>query len=396
LAGVIRIKPGREKSIFRHHPWVFSGAVAEVFGDPKPGETVAIESAGGEFLARGAYSPTSQIRARIWTWDPDQQIDQGFFHNCLQAAISLREAIPELLSAQAVRLVHAESDRLPGLIVDRYQDWLVMMCLSSGIERWRDPIADLLMQMLPVRGIYERSDIEVRHLEGLEERAGLLRGSDFPGRLVVKERDLSFWVDVIEGHKTGFYLDQRESRMRVQELSVGREVLDCFCYTGGFTLSALAGGASSVTAIDASAGALGLTEENIRLNGYSLDPVRLIEGDVFQQLRRFRDMGQSFDLIVLDPPKFASNAAQVEKAARGYKDINLLALKLLRPGGLLATFSCSGSIDPALFQKIVASAAQDANVDAQIIDSFQQAADHPVALNFPEGLYLKGLLVYRA
>jgi 23S rRNA (cytosine1962-C5)-methyltransferase len=370
--------------------------VAEVFGDPKPGETVAIESAGGEFLARGAYSPTSQIRARIWTWDPDQQIDRDFFYKRLQAAISLREAIPELSSAQAVRLVHAESDWLPGLIVDRYQDWLVMMCLSSGIELWREPLADLLMQMLPVRGIYERSDVEVRRLEGLEERTGLLRGSDFPGRVLVKERELSFWVDVIEGHKTGFYLDQRDSRKRIQELSAGREVLDCFCYTAGFTLSALAGGASSVTALDASAGALGLAAENISLNGYSQDSVRMIEGDVFQQLRRFRDMGRSFDLIVLDPPKFASNAAQVEKAARGYKDINLLALKLLRPGGLLATFSCSGGIDPILFQKIVASAVQDATVDAQIIDYFQQAADHPVALNFPEGLYLKGLLVYRA
>jgi 23S rRNA (cytosine1962-C5)-methyltransferase len=322
-------------------------------------------------------------------------VDRDFFRARLQAAFSARQAIPELSSAQAVRLVHAESDLIPGLIIDRYHEWLVMMCLSSGAERWRETLADLLMEMLPVSGIYERSDVEVRYLEGLEERRGLLRGKDFPGRLVVNERDLSFWVDLMKGHKTGFYLDQRPNRWRIQELSAGREVLDCFCYSGGFTLSALAGGAIKVTAIDASAEALGLAVENIILNGFSSESVQLIEGDVFQQLRRFRDMGKSFDLIVLDPPKFAASAAQVEKAARGYKDINLLALKLLRPEGLLATFSCSGGVDANLFQKIVASAALDANVDAQIIDSFQQAADHPVALNFPEGLYLKGLLVYR-
>ena len=368
--------------------------MAEVSGNPGPGDTIAIQAAEGEFLARGAYSPDSQIRARIWTWDPDQQIDPNFFRARLISALSARQAIPEIRSAQAVRLVHAESDQIPGLIIDRYHDWLVMQCLASGVESWRETIADLLLELLPVKGIYERSDVEVRRLEGLPERSGLLRGADFPSRLVVQEGDLSFWIDIQQGHKTGFYLDQRDNRKRVQEFAAGRDVLDCFCYTGGFTLSALAGGAAMVTAVDASAEALRLASENIELNGFSAESVQLIEGDVFQQLRRFRDMGRSFDLIILDPPKFAVGVAQIEKAARGYKDINLLALKLLRHGGLLATFSCSGGVNADLFQKIVASAAQDAGVEAQIIDRFQQAADHPVALNFPEGSYLKGLLVH--
>jgi len=387
------IKPGREKSLLRHHPWVFSGGVADVVGDPEQGSTVDLLTLDNHFLARGAYSPYSQIQARVWTWDENEPINEDFFRGRLRRAIELREMIPGWKGSGASRLVHAESDRLPGLIVDRYGDWLVIQALSSGIEYWRMTIASLLAELLPVQGIYERSDADVRDLEKLPERCGTLHGEVVPARLRIQENGLDYWVDIQGGHKTGFYLDQRVNRWRLRQLSAGKDVLDCFCYTGGFTVSALAGRANSVLAVDASAAALGLARENCKLNEFPQDQVEFLEGDVFHVLRRFRDMGRSFDLVVLDPPKFASSASQVEKAARGYKDINLLALKLLRPAGILVTFSCSGSIDAELFQRIIFAAAQDAGVDAQILERLFQAPDHPVLLSFPEGSYLKGLIV---
>lgn len=387
------IKAGREKPLLRHHPWIFSGAVADILGDPEPGDTVDLLSAGGNFLARAAYSPQSQIRARIWTWDESDLVDDDFFKRRLEAAIELREKIPALGKSSGVRLVHAESDLLPGLIVDRYGNWAVMQVLSWGIERWRENITRLLMDCLPISGVFERSDVDVRRLEGLPERSGVLAGEAPPNLVEIEENGLRFWVDLRGGHKTGFYLDQRANRMKVRELSTGRDVLDCFCYTGGFTVSALAGGAGAVTAVDASAEALDLARMNVQLNQFSVERINFLEGDVFQLLRQFRDMGRSFDLVVLDPPKFASNFAQVEKAARGYKDINLLALKLLRPGGIMVTFSCSGGIDADLFQRIVAAAALDADAETQIIDRLHQGPDHPVSLYFPEGAYLKGLVL---
>ncbi len=391
------LKPGREKSLLRRHPWIFSGAVHHVDAlrqaqGPAPGETVNLLSFKGDFLARAAYSPTSQIRARVWTFDPDEQINPGFFRKCIQRSLAARRTLNIAQFSDAYRLVHAESDGLPGLIVDRYADVLVLQSLTAGSEFWKETIADILLEETGLDTIYERSDADVRELEGLQPVIGPLRGSINHSPLTITENDLKFNVNLESGHKTGFYLDQRQNRLRVRELAKGRDVLDCFCYTGGFAVNALAGGARSVVAVDSSAEALSLGRENVRLNGGQVESVEWCEGDVFQVLRKFRDEGRFFDMIVLDPPKFAPTAARAEKASRGYKDINLLAFKLLRPGGILVTFSCSGGVDAALFQKIVASAALDAGVEAQIVEHLSQAVDHPVALNFPEGAYLKGLV----
>ncbi len=391
----LTLKPGREKSLLRRHPWIFSGAVAAVDGDPTPGATVDLLAANGQFLARAAYSPGSQIRARVWTFDPSEIVDVDFFRKRIQSSIITRNALPLENQTNAFRLVHAESDGLPGLIVDRYADTLVLQSLAAGSEFWKDTLVELLLECTGLQDIYERSDADVRELEGLAPKVGLLRGSIPHSPFFILENNLKFYVDLESGHKTGFYLDQRENRLRVRGLVEGRDVLDCFCYTGGFTINALAGGARSVLSVDASTQALDLCSQNVLLNNLPLDRVELREADVFYVLRYLRDSARSFDLIILDPPKFAPTAAQVEKAARGYKDINLLAFKLLRPGGLLVSFSCSGGVDAALFQKIVASAALDAGVDAKILAHLEQAPDHPVALHFPEGAYLKGLVCRR-
>ncbi|HUF79837.1 MAG TPA: class I SAM-dependent methyltransferase [Burkholderiales bacterium] len=381
------LKPGREKSLKRRHPWVFSGAVAKVQGDPAAGETVRIQSATGELLAVGAYSPASQIVARAWDWE-DRGIDAAFFNERIAQAIAQRRAL--MGEAGAVRLVHGESDGLPGVVADRYGDTVVLQLNSAGAERWRDALADALLATSGAARVWERSDADVRQLEGLSPVTGPLRGSREPARIVIDEEGVRFGIDLEQGHKTGFYLDQRDNRQQLRALAAGRDVLDCFCYTGGFALNALTGGANSVVAVDSSAQALELGRANAELN--ELPQPEWMEGDVFQLLRKYRDSRRSFDLVVLDPPKFAPTSALVEKAARAYKDINLLALKLLRPGGLLMTFSCSGGVSPDLFQKIVAGAALDAGADVQIVSRLGAAADHPVALNFPEGDYLKGLI----
>ena len=391
----LTLKPTREKSLLRRHPWIFSGALARVDGDPAAGATVDLLAANGQFLARAAYSPSSQIRARVWTFDPSEPVDAAFFRKRIAAAIAARSDLHLSPGTDALRLIHAESDGLPGLIVDRYAGTLVVQLLSAGAEFWRETIADILLAESGLGSIYERSDVDVRELEGLSSRSGPIRGAIPDSPLIIHEHDLKFNVNLATGHKTGFYLDQRENRLRVRGLVEGRDVLDCFCYSGGFTVNALAGGAKSVLSVDASADALALCRQNVALNSLLESRHSLLEGDVFQLLRKFRDEARSFDLIVLDPPKFAPTAAQAEKAARGYKDINLLAFKLLRPVGLLVTCSCSGGVDAALFQKIVASAALDAGVDAQILAHLEQAPDHPVALHFPEGAYLKGLVCRR-
>jgi 23S rRNA (cytosine1962-C5)-methyltransferase len=383
------LKAGRDKSLKRRHPWVFSGAVAKVQGSPGPGETIGIWSATGEFLAVAAYSPASQIVARAWDWK-EVSIDQDFFRKRIARAVAQRRAFLDEPEAGAMRLVHGESDGLPGVIADRYGDTVVLQLTSAGADRWRDAIADALLAASGAKRIWERSDAEVRELEGLPPVTAALRGAREPTRIVISENSLKFGIDLEHGHKTGFYLDQRDNRRRVRELARGREMLDGFCYSGGFALNALTGGASSVTAIDSSADALALARGNAELN--QLSQVEWLEGDVFLLLRRFRDQARSFDLIVLDPPKFAPTAAHAEKAARAYKDINLLAFKLLRSGGLLVTFSCSGGVSADLFQKIIAGAALDAGVDARIIERLGAGLDHPVALNFPEGEYLKGLV----
>jgi len=384
---VIYLKPGREKSVLRRHPWIFSGAVGRVDGSPGDGETVKMVNSQGQFLGWGAFSSKSQISVRIWSWDEEENIAGDFFRRRLQQAIAARQM------NNALRLVHAESDGLPGLVVDRYNELLVVQYLSSGPERWRETLADLLVEITGIGQVFERSDVDVRALEGLPSRIGPVRGPEPPERITIRENGLDFWVDVHKGHKTGFYLDQRANRSRLRQLAVGRDVLDCFCYTGGFTVHAMAGGANSVQAVDGSGDALALARENLALNRLPSEEVEWVEGDVFQTLRGLRDRDRHFDLIILDPPKFAPTAAQAEGAARGYKDINLLAFKLLRPGGLLVTFSCSGGISEDLFQKIVAGAALDAGAEAQIIERLHQGADHPVALNFPEGAYLKGFII---
>ena len=383
------LKPGREKSLKRRHPWVFSGAVAKVQGNPGPGETVAIRSATGEFLAVAAYSPKSQIVARVWDWE-ERAIDGAFFSKIIGQAVEQRRALLDGNDTDAIRLVHGESDGLPGVVADRYADTVVLQLTSAGAERWRDVIADKLLEVNGASRIWERSDAEVRALEGLAPVIAALRGKREPTRIAISEHGLRFEIDLERGHKTGFYLDQRDNRRRVRALARGCDVLDGFCYSGGFALNACAGGATSVTAMDSSAEALALARSNAELN--RLAPAEWLEGDVFQLLRRFRDQGRNFDLVVLDPPKFAPTAAHAAKAARAYKDINLLAFKLLRRGGLLVTFSCSGGVSTDLFQKIIAGAALDAGVDAQIIERLGPGADHPVALNFPEGDYLKGLV----
>ena len=383
------LKPGREKSVKRRHPWVFSGAVAKVQGKPAPGETLEVRAASGEFLAVAAYSPDSQIVARVWDWS-ERAIDGAFFTERIGKAVAERRALVDAAATDAYRLLHGESDGLPGVVADRYGDTLALQLSSSGAERWRDAIADALLHATGARRVWERSDAEVRALEGLPPATGPVRGPREPARVVVSEHGVRFEVDLERGHKTGFYLDQRENRRRLRELARGRDMLDGFCYTGGFALNAAMGGARSVFALDSSAEALSLAKANAQLN--ALSGIDWVGGDVFQVLRHLRDGRRQFDLIVLDPPKFAPTAAHAAKAARAYKDINLLAFKLLRAGGLLMTFSCSGGVSIDLFQKIVAGAALDAGVDAQIIERLGAGPDHPVALNFPEGEYLKGLL----
>jgi 23S rRNA (cytosine1962-C5)-methyltransferase len=386
------LKHGRDKSLLRRHPWVFSGAIDHIKGEPEAGAVVDILSSEGSFLARAAYSPQSQIRARVWSWNQDDAIDKGFLKARLQSAITAHKPLLASGETDALRLAHAESDELPGLVVDKYEDVVVVQFLSWGAEAWREALIELLQELTGASAIYERSDAAVRELEGLEPAAGLLAGKLTAGGVRIQEHGLAFQVDIEHGHKTGFYLDQRDNRLLVRELAEGREVLDCFSYSGGFALNALKGGAKSVAAIDSSVAALDLLKQNLALNDFSADDVELVEADVFARLRLLRDQNRKFDLIVLDPPKFAPTRAQADRAARAYKDINLLAFKLLRPGGLLATFSCSGGVDRELFQKIVAGAALDANADARIVKRLGQAGDHPVALNFPEGEYLKGLV----
>jgi 23S rRNA (cytosine1962-C5)-methyltransferase len=387
----ITLNPNREKSLLRRHPWIFASAIRHVDETHASGSTVDLLSSEGQFLARASYSPNSQIRARVWTFN-DEPVDKEFFRKRIRAAIEVRQQLKVDSHSNAYRLLHAESDGIPGLIVDRYENVLVLQSLTAGSEFWKETIADLLVEETGVTTIYERSDADVRELEGLQPITGILRGTLSSFIFPITEYNLKFNVDVAHGHKTGFYLDQRENRHGVGELSKDCDVLNCFCYTGGFSIHALANGAKSVLSVDSSADALALLEENIALNHLPADRHTSLEGDVFQLLRKFRDANRSFDLIVLDPPKFAPTAAHAEKASRAYKDINLLAFKLLRHGGLLFTYSCSGGIDAALFQKIVASAALDAGVDATIIEHLSQGSDHPVSLHFPEGMYLKGLV----
>ncbi len=387
----VTLKPGREKSLRQRHPWIFSGAIDRVEGTPGLGETVLVNSADGAFLATAAWSPVSQIRARVWSFDTRDTIDATFLEQRVHAAVRARDPLLDA-GHSGCRLVHGESDGLPGLIADRYGDVVVVQFASAGADAWREPLVAALQAASGCATVFERSDAEVRTLEGLLPRVGIVAGS-IPEHVALVEDALAYRVDVAHGQKTGFYLDQRDNRRRIRDLARDRDVLNCFCYTGGFSIAALAGGARSALSIDSSAEALALASLHVTDNDLDAARVEWRDADVFSELRKLRDGARSFDLIVLDPPKFAPTAHHVEKATRAYKDVNLLALKLLRPGGLLATFSCSGGISADLFQKIVAGAAIDARADAAVVGRFSPSADHPVSLDFPEGDYLKGLLI---
>jgi len=394
---VLVLAEGRDRSIERRHPWIFSGAVRELRGQGvEKGGTVSVCSSAGKPLALAAYNPDSKITGRVWSFDPNAVLDDAFFRARITTSVKLRESLLGADAMRACRLVHGESDGLPGVVVDRYGTQLVLALTSAGAVKHRDAIARALAEVAGVTGVFERSDADVMALEGLTPVSGVLSGSEPPQRIDIEENGARFAIDVRSGHKTGFYLDQRDNRALVQKLAAGRDVLDCFCYSGGFAVNAVLGGARSVHAIDASGEALELARANLAASGQAEDAVTFERGDVFEWLRKARDGAKSFDLIVLDPPKFAPTARLAERAARGYKDINLFALKLLRPGGVLLTFSCSGGVSPELFQKIVAGAAADARVDASIVRKLGAGSDHPVALAFPEGEYLKGLVVTRA
>ncbi len=388
----IILKDSREKSLLRRHPWIFSGAIGRVEGAPADGDAVQIHAAQGAFLAHAAYNSKSQITARVWSWREADNIDTDFFRIKITQAVAARKALNIAQHSTGMRLIHGESDGLPGLVVDQYGEVLVMQIGSAGAERWRDTCADILQELCNPVCIYERSDSDSRALEGMPQRNGVLRGS-LPEFLTIEEHGLRFAVDVAHGQKTGFYLDQRDNRALTGTLAQDKDVLNCFCYSGGFSLYALRGGAKSVLSIDSSEEALQLAQRNVELNKLDGSRAEWQCADVFTALRKLRDQNRKFDLIILDPPKFAPTAAFAEKAARGYKDINLLGFKLLRPGGLLATYSCSGGISDDLFQKIIAGAALDAGVDAQIVYKLHAAPDHPVLLSFPEGAYLKGLVL---
>ena len=392
MNGRVVLKRKRTRPVLQHHPWIFSGAIERIEGEVADGDVVEVRDAGGNWLARGTLNRRSQIVVRLLTWQQDEPVDSAFWHQRLERAISARQPLASDPDTTSYRLVHAESDYLPGLVVDRYGEWLIVQFLTLGVERRRDEIVAALIDLLAPRGVYERSDVDVRAKEGLPERAGPLWGEEPPELVEALENGHRFLVDVRQGHKTGFYLDQRENRARLPAYCNGSDVLDVFAYTGGFAVYAAGARASSVTLVESSAPALELARRNLALYDGSPGSVECVEGDVFSVLRGYRAQDRRFDVVVVDPPKFAHSEREVKRAARAYKDVNLLAFRLLRPGGTLFTFSCSGSVSADLFQKIVFGAAVDAEREAQIVGYLAQGADHPVALTFPQGAYLKGLI----
>ena len=392
------LKKGKEKSLLRRHPWVYDTAIGKVAGKPLSGDAVCVRAFDGAFLGYGAYCPSSALRVRVWSFDEAEPMDApGFVEGRLKAAVSARDALLERTTAR--RLVFGEADGLPGLIVDNYGDWLVTQFQSAGAEQRRDLIAATLMELTGAKGVFDRSDAATRTREGLASRVGVLCGAEPPEKIEVIEDGVKYWVDVRHGHKTGFYVDQRESRLAAQRLAEefrrkngrGLRALNCFCYTGGFSLALMAGGAERVVSVDSSAEALARASENAQLNDFDASRMQWVEADVFAFLRAQREAGEQYDLVILDPPKFASSHYHVERAARAYKDINLNGMRLLAPGGHLFTFSCSGAIDVDLFQKIVAGAVFDVHREAWAIGRFGAGADHPLLMTYPEGEYLKGL-----
>ncbi|WMN60388.1 class I SAM-dependent methyltransferase [Pseudoalteromonas xiamenensis] len=392
MSYAIYLEPGREKSLKRKHPWVFSKAIKKVKGKPGIGDTVEIYSNDGQYLATAAYSPESQIRARIWTFNQNESIDTDFFERKFKQALDARQYVIEEGGLTGFRLSAAESDGLPGITIDKFQNVIVCQLLSAGAERFKANIVEALRRIFPDCVVYERSDVDVRKKEGLEKVTGPLHGSLPSAPVIIQENGLNIEVDIENGHKTGFYLDQRDSRAALERFSKDKDVLNCFCYTGTFSLYALRAGCKHVTNVDVSEQALAIAKRNVEHNNLDLSRVDFVKQDVFKLLRQYREEGRLFDTIVMDPPKFAESKAQLTGACRGYKDINMVAMQILKPGGTLLTFSCSGLMDQNLFQKVVADAALDAGKDLLIMERLNQAADHPIAGNYPEGFYLKGLI----
>ncbi|QXO18814.1 MULTISPECIES: class I SAM-dependent methyltransferase [Vibrio] len=391
MTPAIYLVKGREKSLRRKHPWVFSRGISKIEGEPGLGETVDVYTHEGQWLAKAAYSPHSQIRARVWSFEKEA-IDRAFFVKRIQQAQLLREDIIERDGLTGYRLIAAESDGLPGITIDKYQDYLVCQLLSAGAEHQKEALVAALVECFPQCNIYERSDVAVRKKEGLQERVGVLHGEEPPKSVVIEENGVKISVDIVGGHKTGFYLDQRDSRQQSIKYVKNKEVLNCFSYTGGFGLYALKGGAKRVINADVSQPALDTAKFNAELNEFDISKKRAVflNADVFKLLREYRDQGTQFDVVIMDPPKFAESKAQLNGACRGYKDINMLAMQILKPGGTLLTYSCSGLMDQVLFQKIIADAALDAGRDVKFVERFEQAADHPTDTAYPEGFYLKG------
>jgi len=386
------LKPGKEKAALNHHPWIFGGAIDRIEGPVEDGDILTVRDARGTFVGRGYLNRHSQIAVRLLTWDEEELIDSPFWARRVAAAVNHRQGLAADLATTAYRLIYAEADLLPGLVVDRYNDFLVVQCLTLGIARRRQEILAALLQTTSPTGIYERSDVDVREREGLPPATGLWWGTEPPAEIEILENGHRFLVDLRAGQKTGFYLDQRANRQALTRYAAGKEMLDAFAYSGAFTVYAAAAGAAAIETLDGSAEALALAQRNLALNGLIRPADTCVDGDVFQALRQYRDRRRTFDLIVLDPPRFAPTRQHVPHAARAYKDINLLAMKLLRPGGTLFTFSCSGGVDAALFQKMVFGASIDARREVQILESLTQGPDHPVLLSFPESAYLKGLV----
>lgn len=389
---LVKLKRGRDKSFLRKHPWIFSGAIDSVKDLKQNGETVEIISADGKPLGYGSYSAHSQITVRVLSFNPSEKIDIDFFRNRIESSIELRNNLINTQSTNAYRIINAESDFLPGLVVDKYDNYLVCQFLSAGAEFWKREIVEVLNSIFNPAGIYERSDVDVREKEGLQPVKAVLSGKEPAEFIEVIENENKFFVDIKSGHKTGFYLDQRDNRNILSLFASDKEVLNCFSYTGGFAVYALRGGAKKVINVDSSADALSLAEKNLSLNKIDSSRYENTRDDVFKYLRKLRDTNKQFDVIILDPPKFAESVSQVEKASRGYKDINLLALKSLKKNGVLFTFSCSGHITQELFNKIVSDAAIDSGREVHILKFLTQSSDHTISTSFPEGLYLKGLV----
>lgn len=389
MTATVYLAKGRDKSIKRRHPWIFSRGIARIEGKPGLGDTVTVCDHQGEFLGLGAFSPQSQIRVRMWCFEKTP-IDSDFFLARIRAAKPLRTMLAERDGLTGYRLLAAESDGVPGITVDKYDNYLVCQLLSAGADAQRDNLVTALRTEFPDCHIYERSDVSIRKKEGLKPRVGVLHGEEPPASVIIEENGVAIEVDITNGHKTGFYLDQRDSREQAVKYMDGKRVLNCFCYTGGFGLYAQKGNAKHVTNVDVSQPALDKAKANAARNGFDLTRAEFVNADVFKLLRTYREQGERFDVIVMDPPKFAESKSQLNGACRGYKDINMLAMQLLNPGGVLLSYSCSGLMDAGLFQKILADAALDAGKNVQFIERFAQAADHPTHSAYPEGFYLKG------